>query len=52
MDTIEFFPDGTPINTWFYDTDSPSAEKLGKEYVLTDYNIFDDGAVHTRRYRT
>lgn len=48
MDTIEFFPDGTPIDAWFYEADAPSAEKLGREYVLTDYNIFDDGAVHTK----
>ncbi len=43
----EFFPDGTPIDSWFYDTRIPQLEELGKQYVLTRYNILDDGKVHT-----
>lgn len=43
----EFFPDGTLIPDWFYDTTIPTLDDLGKRYVLTDYNIFDDGRVHT-----
>ncbi len=43
----EFFPDGTPIDDWFYDVNVPKLEELGKQYILTKYNILDDGRVHT-----
>ena len=43
----EFFPDGTPIDAWFYQTDIPSPDSLGRPYVLTDYGILSDGKVHT-----
>lgn len=33
----EFFPDGTLIDDWFYETNLPELEKMGKQYVLTDY---------------
>ena len=45
--TQEFFPDGTPIDQWFYGTDVPGLEELGRQYVLTQHNILDDGRVHT-----
>ncbi len=45
--TQEFFPDGTPIDEWFYDTHVPALKELGRQYVLTQYNILDDGKVHT-----
>ncbi len=48
MPVKEFFPDGTPIGDWFYDTKVPSLEELGRQYVLTQYGILDDGRVHTR----
>ena len=41
------FPDGTPIDPWFYDTHIPSLADLGKPYVLTDCGILDDGCIHT-----
>ena len=44
----EFFPDQTPIDDWFYDITVPGLSELGKQYVLTDYQILDDGKVHTR----
>ncbi len=44
----EFFPDGTPIADWFYDIKVPSLSELGIPYVLTDYNISDDGCIHTK----
>lgn len=47
MNTREFFPDGTPIDAWFYDTKVPALEELGTQYVLTKYNILDDGKIHT-----
>jgi len=45
---VEYFPDGTPIDSWFYDTTVPTLDELGKQYVLTDYNILDDGKFHTQ----
>ncbi|MBQ8822243.1 MAG: exopolygalacturonase [Lachnospiraceae bacterium] len=49
MNTMkEFFPDGTPIDSWFYDTHVPALEEMGKQYVFTDYNIFADGKIYTK----
>ena len=45
----EFFPDGTAIDRWFYETDVPAISQLGKQYVLTDYDICDDGVVYTNK---
>ncbi|MCD8380076.1 MAG: glycosyl hydrolase family 28 protein [Lachnospiraceae bacterium] len=47
MPVKEYFPDGTPIDEWFYDTRVPSLEELGRQYVLTQYGILDDSRVHT-----
>lgn len=44
----DFFPDGTPIADWFYDTAVPALTELGTPYVLTDYNILDDGRIYTK----
>lgn len=44
---VETFPDGTPIEEWFYDVRIPESDALGRQYVLTQYDIFDDGKVHT-----
>lgn len=44
----EYFPDGTKIKDWFYKTDIPKLESLGRLYSLTDYGIFDDGKIHTK----
>lgn len=51
METMqrEFFPDGTLIDDWFYDIRVPALEELGRQYVLTHYDILDDGKVHTTR---
>lgn len=43
----DVFPDGTPIDAWFYDTKIPTLEELGRPYILTQYHIMDDGRVHT-----
>lgn len=45
---VEFFPDGTQIDEWFYDTAVPELSKLGTPYVLTKYGILDDGRIHTK----
>lgn len=46
--TREYFPDNTAVDEWFYDTQVPSLENLGKQYVLTEYGVFDDGKVYTK----
>ncbi len=33
----EFFPDGTLIDAWFYQTQLPDLNMMGKQYILTDY---------------
>ena len=43
----EYFPDGTPVDPWFYETGIPALSSLGKQYVLTEYHIYDDGGIHT-----
>ena len=44
----EYFPDGiTPIDEWFYDNSIPKLEDLGKQYVITDYGVRDDGKIYT-----
>lgn len=48
MNNKDFFPDGTIINEWFYDTRVPKLEELGKQYVLTQYHILDDGKIYTQ----
>jgi len=45
---IEFFPDGTPIDKWFYDTHIPELSELGKQYILTEHHIYDDGKIYTK----
>lgn len=52
MNSIEFFPDGTPIDKWFYNTEIPTLKDLGKQYVITDYNISDDGKIHTEEFQS
>lgn len=53
MDEIrEYFPDNTPIDAWFYDTQIPELADLGKQYVLTQYGICDDGRIYTKEIQT
>ncbi len=44
----EFFPDGTQMDEWFFDTEIPQLSQLGKQYLLTEYGILDDGKLHTK----
>lgn len=48
----KFFPDGTPIASWFYDTTVPTQEQLGRPYRLTDHGIRDDGCIHTMKIQS
>lgn len=45
----EIFPDGTPVEDWFYDVEIPELKELGRQYVLTQHHIFDDGKVYTKQ---
>ena len=47
MHKKEFFPDGTVIDEWFYEAEIPRLNKLGKQYILTEYNVLDDGKIYT-----
>ncbi len=42
---VQLFPDGTPIPEWFSDTTKVAKEKLGKQYVITDYGVSTDSNV-------
>lgn len=44
----EVFPDGTLVDDWFYDYSIPALEDLGRQYVLTEYDILADGRIHTK----
>ena len=43
----EKVPDGTPIDNWFHDASIPDIKTMGKQYVLTENGILDDGKIHT-----
>ncbi len=47
MHRQEFWPDGTPIDGWFYDTKVPELSELGKSYPLDECGVPADGRVHT-----
>ncbi len=44
----ELFPDGTPIDSWFYDTRVPELSELGTQYIITDYGVRSDGKIYTK----
>ncbi|MFR2512510.1 MAG: hypothetical protein ACLS9K_11645 [Lachnospira eligens] len=54
MDTIhsDIFPDGTPVDGWFHNTSIPELTELGKQYIITDYDIHDDGRIYTDNFRS
>ena len=52
MNPIDFFPDKTPIDDWFYNTSIPELADMGTQYVLTQYNILNDGKIHTQEIQT
>ncbi len=45
---MEYFPDGTPIDDWFYETRIPALSELGRPYVLTEHGIRNDGRLYTQ----
>ncbi len=44
---VDLFPDGTVVPEWFHQNTPVDINQLGKKYVLTDYDIFADGRLHT-----
>ena len=41
----EQFPDGTPIDKWFYEVDGVDVEALGERFVVTDYGVKQDSTL-------
>jgi polygalacturonase len=39
------WPDGTPIDTWFSNTEKVDVSALGKSYVITDYGVQNDSNI-------
>ena len=46
------FPDKTPMDGWFFDIPETRLEGLGRQYLITDYGIADDGKVHTGKFQS
>ena len=47
----DIFPDGTPVDGWFHNTSIPELTELGKQYIITDYDIHDDGRIYTDNFQ-
>ena len=41
----EHWPDGTPIDKWFSNTEKIAVKSLGKQYVITDYGVKRDSSL-------
>lgn len=41
----QVFPDGSPVPEWFNDTTKVDVQRLGKQYVITDYGVSTDPCV-------
>jgi hypothetical protein len=41
----DVWPDGTPMDAWFHDVEPTDINKLGKHYVITDYDVVQDSTV-------
>lgn len=39
------FPDGSPVDEWFNNTNTPTLSSLGKQYVITDYGVVNDSTI-------
>ncbi len=44
----EYFPDGSKIEDWFYETKEPLLQNYGHSFCITDYGVKADGKVYTR----
>lgn len=43
--TTNVWPDGTKMDKWFSDTSKVDIQKLGKQYVITDYGVKSDSNI-------
>lgn len=41
----EYFPDGTPVGDWFYDTSIMPLSRLSEVYTVTDYGVIVDSTI-------
>jgi len=41
----QLWPDGTPMDAWFSDTAKVSVERLGRQYVITDFGVKNDSTM-------
>lgn len=41
----DLWPDGTPIDPWFANTETATPESLGRQYVITDYGVSADSTI-------
>lgn len=41
----KFFPDGSPVTDWFRNNIPTNISKLGKQYIVTDYNVKNDSSL-------
>lgn len=47
------WPDGTVMATWFSDTTKVDVEKLGRQYIITDYGVStDSNLIQTKTIQT
>lgn len=46
---VEYFPDNTPIDEWFYRCEEPNLSDLGTAYLLTDFGVSANGRMQTKR---
>lgn len=51
-DHVQYWPDGSAMDSWFHDLKPVDVASLGKQYRLTDYGIFADGQVHTEQIQS
>ena len=47
----KFFPDKTPISDWFCDIPEVNLQSLGKQYLITDYEIYSNEKVYTDKFQ-
>ncbi len=44
---VDCFPDGTPVDPWFAQTEAPALPDLGTPWVLTEHGVAADGGLQT-----
>ncbi len=48
---MECFPDGSPMEDFFFKTEIPDRKSYGRPYVITDHGIRYDGRVYTEAFQ-